>query len=78
MQKTFQALFTPEYCKVLQLLQESDMHAGELADHLVSSKRDLLHHLSIPHEADLIQETNKGGAITYQLDVTGLEETYCR
>ena len=51
------------------------MHAGKLADHLVSSKRDLSLHLSILHKADLIQETNKGGAITYRLDVTVLEET---
>lgn len=63
MQKTFKALSDPTRRKVLQLLRERDMTAGEIASHF-----------SVLREAELIQGSRKGSTITYRLNVTVLEE----
>ena len=74
MQKTFRALSDPTRRKVLQLLREKDMTAGEIAEHFESSKPTLSRHFSVLQEADLIQGTRNGSTITYRLNVTVLEE----
>lgn len=74
MQKTFRALADPTRRKVLQLLRERDMTAGEIAGHFDSSKPTLSRHFSVLQEADLIQGTRNGSTITYRLNVTVLEE----
>lgn len=75
MQKTFKALSDPTRRKILQLLREQDMTAGEIAGHFDSSKPTLSRHFSVLQEADLIQGTRNGSTITYRLNVTVLEET---
>jgi len=75
MQKTFKALSDPTRRKILQLLREQDMTAGEIASHFDSSKPTLSRHFSVLQEADLIQGTRNGSTITYRLNVTVLEET---
>ena len=74
MQKTYQSLSDPTRRKILQLLREQDMNAGELADHFDLAKPTLSRHFSILREADLIQGLKKGTTITYRLNVTVLEE----
>ena len=74
MQATYKALSDPTRRKVIQLLRERDMTAGELAGHFESSKPTLSRHFRILREADLIQGTKKGSTITYRLNVTVLEE----
>jgi DNA-binding transcriptional ArsR family regulator len=74
MQKTFKALSDPTRRKVLQLLREHDMTAGEIARHFDSSKPTLSRHFSVLREAELIQRTRNGSTITYRLNVTVLEE----
>jgi DNA-binding transcriptional ArsR family regulator len=74
MQKTYKALADPTRRKILQLLRDRDMTAGELADHFDSSKPTLSRHFAILREADLIQGNKKGTTITYRLNVTVLEE----
>jgi DNA-binding transcriptional ArsR family regulator len=49
MQKTFKALADPTRRKVLQLLRERDMTAGEIAEHFDSSKPTLSRHFSVLH-----------------------------
>jgi DNA-binding transcriptional ArsR family regulator len=75
MQKTFKALSDPTRRKVLQLLRERDMTAGEIAGYFNSTKPTLSRHFSVLQEADLIQGTKNGSTITYRLNVTVLEET---
>jgi ArsR family transcriptional regulator, arsenate/arsenite/antimonite-responsive transcriptional repressor len=74
MQKTYKALSDPTRRKILQLLRERDMNAGEIAEHFNSTKPTLSRHFSVLREADLIQGTKKGSTITYRLNVTVLEE----
>ena len=70
----YKALADPTRRKVLELLRERDMTAGELADHFSSSKPTLSRHFSVLKEADLIQGTKQGNQISYRLNVTVLEE----
>lgn len=74
MQKTYRALADPTRRRILQLLRERDMNAGELAEHFESSKPTLSRHFGILREADLIQGNKQGATITYRLNVSVLEE----
>jgi DNA-binding transcriptional ArsR family regulator len=75
MQKTYKSLADPTRRKILQLLRERDMTAGELATHFDLAKPTLSRHFGVLREADLIQGTKKGNTITYRLNVSVLEET---
>ena len=75
MQKTYKALSDPTRRKIMQLLRERDMSAGELAEHFESTKPTLSRHFSILRDADLIQGHKNGTTITYRLNVSVLEET---
>lgn len=70
----YKALADPTRRKILQLLRERDMSAGELADHFDSSKPTLSRHFSVLKNADLIQGTRSGNVITYRLNLSVLEE----
>lgn len=73
--KVYKALADPTRRKILQLLRERDMNAGELAEHFDFAKPTLSRHFSVLQEADLIQGTRDGNFIIYRLNVTVLEET---
>lgn len=72
--KVYSALSDPTRRKIMQLLREKDMTAGELSDHFEFTKPTLSRHFSVLKEADLIQGTKKGNQIIYRLNVTVLEE----
>jgi len=72
--KVYRALADPTRRKILQLLRERDMNAGELAEHFDFSKPTLSRHFSVLQEADLIQGNRDGNYIVYRLNVTVLEE----
>ena len=74
MQKTYKALADPTRRKILQLLREREMSAGELADQLDIAKPSLSRHFNILREADLIQGIRDGNSIIYRLNVSVLEE----
>lgn len=70
----YKALADPTRRKIVQLLRECDMTAGEIADHFDFAKPTLSRHFSVLREADLIQGTKSGTTITYRLNVSVLEE----
>ena len=72
--KVYKAIADPTRRKIMQLLRERDLTAGELADHFEFSKPTLSRHFSVLREADLIQGTKEGTTITYRLNVSVLEE----
>ena len=72
--KVYSALSDPTRRKIMQLLRERDMTAGELADQFEFTKPTMSRHFSVLKEADLIQGTKKGNQIIYRLNVTVLEE----
>jgi len=74
MTRVYRALADPTRRRIIQLLRERDMTAGELADHFPLAKPTLSGHFAVLREADLIQGEKNGTAITYHLNVSVLEE----
>jgi DNA-binding transcriptional ArsR family regulator len=70
----FRALSDPTRRRVLQLLRERPMSAGELADHFAVSKPTMSAHFSVLQEADLIEAEKLGRSIVYRLKMSVLEE----
>ena len=70
----YKALADPTRRRVLQLLRERDMSAGDLAEQFDSSWPTLSRHFAILREADLIQGDKQGASIIYSLNVSVLEE----
>ncbi|MCA6216927.1 winged helix-turn-helix transcriptional regulator [Ideonella sp. B7] len=74
MDKVFKALSDPTRRRILQLLRERDMTAGELADHFTLGKSTLSAHFQALREAELVTSTKSGTSITYRLNLSVLEE----
>jgi ArsR family transcriptional regulator, arsenate/arsenite/antimonite-responsive transcriptional repressor len=74
MNKVYRALSDPTRRKILQLLRERDMTAGEIAGHFKTTKPTLSRHFAVLKEADLMQGDKVGTTITYHLNVSVLEE----
>lgn len=74
MDTIYKALSDPTRRKILELLRERDMTAGELAVHFDLAKPTLSKHFAVLKEADLIRGNKRGTTITYHLNVTVLEE----
>ena len=74
MSGVYRALSDPTRRKILELLRERDMTAGELASHFDLAKPTLSRHFAVLREADLIQGDKSGTTITYRLNVSVLEE----
>ncbi len=76
--KVYKALADPTRRKILQLLRERAMTAGEIADHFTSAKPTLSRHFSVLREADLIQGDKQSNTIIYRLNISVLEEALLR
>lgn len=74
MSDIFKALADPTRRKVLELLRERPMTAGELADHFPVSRPTMSAHFAVLREADLIDSLKIGTTITYQLKLSVLED----
>jgi ArsR family transcriptional regulator, repressor of sdpIR and other operons len=74
MTKVFKALSDPTRRRVLQLLRERPMTAGELADEFKLSKATMSGHFVVLREADLIDADKQGTTITYRLKMSVLED----
>jgi DNA-binding transcriptional ArsR family regulator len=70
----FKALSDPTRRRVLQLLRERPMTAGELASHFPSSKATMSAHFAALREAGLIVADKQGTTITYALRLSVLED----
>lgn len=74
MNRVYKALADPTRRRVLELLRDGDMTAGELAEHFDVAKPTLSKHFAVLKEADLIHGHRNGTSITYTLNVSVLEE----
>ena len=74
MNRVFKALSDPTRRRVLQLLRDRPMSAGELADQFPVSKPTMSAHFAVLQEADLIAAEKSGRTITYRLKMSVLEE----
>jgi DNA-binding transcriptional ArsR family regulator len=74
MNKIYRALSDPTRRRVLALLRERDMTAGELAGQFELAAPTMSGHFAVLKEANLIQADRVGSTITYRLNVSVLEE----
>lgn len=74
MNDVFKALSDSTRRKILELLSEKDMNAGEIADYFNISKPSISHHLAILKNADLISDERKGQNIVYTLNTTVFQD----
>ncbi|MCJ7789252.1 MAG: autorepressor SdpR family transcription factor [Candidatus Atribacteria bacterium] len=74
MDSVFKALSDPTRRKILELLTEKDMTAGEIADHFKISKPSISHHLNLLKNSELVLGEKQGQNILYSLNTTALQE----
>jgi DNA-binding transcriptional ArsR family regulator len=74
MSLVFKALADPTRRRVLQLLKERPMTAGEIAEHVDIAKPTLSAHFAILREAGLVGSEKSGKTVTYWLNASVLEE----
>ena len=74
MNDVFKALSDPTRRKILELLSDRDMTAGEIADCFQISKPSISHHLSILKNSRLILDERQGQNILYSLNTTVFQD----
>ena len=70
----FGALSDPTRRRVLELLRERDMTAGELAAHFSLAKPTMSGHFAVLKQADLVTTRRDGQQIYYALNTTVVED----
>ncbi|QVK20681.1 winged helix-turn-helix transcriptional regulator [Mycoplasmatota bacterium] len=74
MNSIFKALSDPTRRKIIELLREKDLSAGDISDKFNISKPSISHHLSLLKSSGLIQSERKGQSIIYMLNVTVFQD----
>ena len=70
----FKALADPTRRRILELLRDGDLTAGELAEHFDISKPSLSHHLATLKSAGLVSDERRGQNIVYSLNSTVMQD----
>jgi len=71
---TFKALSDPIRRKILFMLKNKDMTAGEIADQFDISKPSISHHLNILKQAGMVIDDRKGQFIYYSINTSVFED----
>ena len=74
MSGVFKALADPTRRRVLQLLKDGPMSAGDLADPFAVSKATMSAHFAVLREAGLIVAEKQGKSVIYALRISVLED----
>jgi DNA-binding transcriptional ArsR family regulator len=74
MSVVFKALSDPTRRRVLQLLQNGPMSAGEISDQFDVSRPTMSAHFAVLKEADLVHAEKAGKSVIYHLKLSVLEE----
>ena len=74
MNELFKALNDETRRKIVELLKDGELNAGEIADKFNISKPSISHHLDILRRADLITSEKKGQFVKYALNTSILED----
>jgi ArsR family transcriptional regulator, arsenate/arsenite/antimonite-responsive transcriptional repressor len=72
--EVYRALADPTRRRILELLREREMSAGEIAEHFKLAKPTLSGHFAVLREAGLVSPEKTGTTIIYRLNVSVLEE----
>lgn len=71
---SWNALSDPTRRKILQLLKNNDMNAGEIAECFNMTKPSISHHLNILKQADLVRSEKSGQNVIYRLNTSVIED----
>ncbi|MCD9033362.1 autorepressor SdpR family transcription factor [Luteimonas sp. Y-2-2-4F] len=74
MSQVFRALSDPTRRRVLQLLRQGPMSAGQLSDQFDVSKPTMSAHFAVLKDADLVHAEKVGKSVIYHLKLSVLEE----
>lgn len=74
MEYIFKALNDETRRRILDLLRERDMSAGEIADQFDISKPSISHHLELLKKADLITQEKNGQFVIYSINTTVFDD----
>lgn len=70
MNSIFKALDDPTRRRILELLNERDMSAGDIADQFEMSKPSISHHLDLLKQANLVIAIKQGQFQMYSLNMS--------
>lgn len=73
-QSTLKALADPTRREILNMLRNSSLSAGTIAERFEMSAPAVSKHLGILKEADLIRDRREGKYVYYELNATVLDE----
>jgi DNA-binding transcriptional ArsR family regulator len=74
MSSVFKALADPTRRRVLELLRERPLSAGELSDAFDVSKPTMSAHFTVLKEAGLVESTRQGKSVIYRIKLSVLED----
>lgn len=74
MELTFKALSDETRRKIIALLKNGDLTAGQIAEAFTISKPSISHHLNVLKQADLIWDQRQGQNIIYSLNTSVIDE----
>jgi DNA-binding transcriptional ArsR family regulator len=74
MSAVFRALADPTRRRVLQLLRQGPMSAGELSDQFDVSKPTMSAHFAVLKDADVVHAEKAGKSVIYHLKLSVLED----
>ncbi|MED4263396.1 autorepressor SdpR family transcription factor [Priestia megaterium] len=74
MNEMFKALADPTRRKILELLKERDLTAGEISEYFNMTKPSISNHLKILKQADLVQDEKRGQFVIYSLNTTVFQD----
>ena len=74
-ESAYKALADASRRRILKLLGERPMTAGEISEKFQLAKSTLSGHFTVLKAADLIQEERRGATIVYSLNLSVVEET---
>ena len=70
----FKALNDPTRRRILDLLRQGDLSAGDISDHFDATKPTMSHHLDLLRQAGLVNSYRNGQFIMYTLNTSVLDE----
>lgn len=70
----FKALSDKTRRKILEMLKNGDLTAGEIAERFEMTKPSITHHLNLLYQAELVDKERDGQFIYYTLNTTVMQE----
>ncbi len=74
MSEVYKALADPTRRRILEMLRDGPMSAGDIADHVAVAKPTLSGHLNVLKAAGLVDVTRQATSMIYRLNTSVLED----